>query len=257
MESRWDKLISWCEQPGKKLLAFDFDGTLAPNVTSPTDPTGLPPNIREKLEKLTQHRNVQVAVISGRGFPTLYDLVGFRNNIIFVGNHGLELHSDTFDYVHPEAKHLTTELENCLLKLKKALNHIPHLEVEEKTFSGAVFFKNTPVEFHDEVVAITEPILEKYVNLHFLKTFGVYEVCMNINWHKGSSALFIANHCRIDPHNIFFAGDEINDEPALKDVRAGQGISLKVGHQASVAEYRIREQSLMGKVLQIFLDHIR
>lgn len=249
-----DALVHWCHAPGKKLIAFDFDGTLAPNVKSPNDPTGLPCDIAQKVETLSSYENVCFAVISGRGFPTLYEIFGLRKNIIFAGNHGFEIHSEHFDFIDPSALLFSKEIETCMTELKEKLKEIPLLDIEEKGYSGAIFYKNTPVQDHEEIHQIAAPVLEKYSHIHVLQTFGVYEICPRVNWHKGRAALWLSEKLNIFPSNIFFAGDEVNDEPAFETLT--EGFTLKIGPQPTAARFQVAQQTEVRKILDIMLENL-
>ena len=68
------------------LLAFDFDGTLAPLVDHPDD-ARVPPALEPRLARLTELADV--AIISGRALADLEHRLAFRPRVL-VGNHGAE-----------------------------------------------------------------------------------------------------------------------------------------------------------------------
>lgn len=68
------------------LLAFDFDGTLAPIVTQPQDAV-MPDENRQLLATLCALR--PVAIISGRSVADLKQRIGVEPKYL-IGNHGLE-----------------------------------------------------------------------------------------------------------------------------------------------------------------------
>jgi trehalose 6-phosphate phosphatase len=74
--------------PAKRpiLLAFDYDGVLAPLVEDHRG-VGMPPVTRALLRELT--RRYPVAVVSGRSFASLHRVVGAVAPYL-VGNHGVE-----------------------------------------------------------------------------------------------------------------------------------------------------------------------
>ena len=98
-------------------LLLDYDGTLSPIAQRP-DLATLPPETKAVLERLANHPDVFVAVISGRSQANVKEMVGIEG-ITYAGNHGMEiLHRDGSSFVHP----MPTEYQGKLEKLLKQLN---------------------------------------------------------------------------------------------------------------------------------------
>ena len=96
---------------------LDYDGTLSPIAQRP-DLATLPPETRAVLERLANHPDVFVAIISGRSQANVKEMVGIEG-ITYAGNHGMEiLHRDGSSFVHP----MPTEYQGKLDKLLKQLN---------------------------------------------------------------------------------------------------------------------------------------
>ncbi|MEO7116760.1 MAG: trehalose-phosphatase, partial [Caldimonas sp.] len=70
----------------RPLLAFDFDGTLAPIVARPQD-AHVPPALARRLDRLA--RVLPVAIISGRSVDDLRGRLSFEPHYV-IGNHGAE-----------------------------------------------------------------------------------------------------------------------------------------------------------------------
>ncbi|MBV9766414.1 MAG: trehalose-phosphatase, partial [Acidobacteriaceae bacterium] len=100
-------------------LFLDFDGTLSKIVPHPTD-AELDPHIRSMLKVLTARPDFTVAVVSGRALKDVRQRVGLTD-VIYVGNHGLEIESDSICFREPEAETLRRELRSLSLQLKLAL----------------------------------------------------------------------------------------------------------------------------------------
>lgn len=97
-------------------LLLDYDGTLAPIAPHP-DLAILPQETRNVLQRLSNHSDVYIAVISGRGVDNVKKMVGIEG-ITYAGNHGLEiLHPDGSKFVHP----MPVEFEQKVSGLLKAL----------------------------------------------------------------------------------------------------------------------------------------
>jgi trehalose 6-phosphate phosphatase len=72
------------------LLAFDFDGTLAPIVAHPGDARP-PPAVSARLHELS--RRLPVAIVTGRAVDDVLPRLGFEPHFV-VGNHGAEDDAD-------------------------------------------------------------------------------------------------------------------------------------------------------------------
>ncbi len=70
----------------RPLLAFDFDGTLAPIVPHP-DAAAVPPLLAAQLQALAAH--LPVAIVTGRAVADVLPRLGFEPHYV-VGNHGAE-----------------------------------------------------------------------------------------------------------------------------------------------------------------------
>lgn len=100
----------------KLALLLDYDGTLAPIAPHP-DLATLPPETKNILQRLSNHSDVYIAVISGRNVENVKKMVGIES-ITYAGSHGLEiLHPDGSKFVHP----MPMEYEGKVSDLLKAL----------------------------------------------------------------------------------------------------------------------------------------
>jgi len=80
-------------------LLLDYDGTLSPIAPTPALAT-IPTETKKILERLSNHPDVFIAVISGRSVTDVKGMVGIEG-ITYAGNHGLEiLHNDGSKFVH-------------------------------------------------------------------------------------------------------------------------------------------------------------
>lgn len=112
----FDYLLNYIGYNQKLALLLDYDGTLAPIAPHP-DLAVLPPETKNVIQRLSNHSDVFVAVISGRNVENVKRMVGIEG-ITYAGNHGLEiLHSDGSKFVHP----LPQQYEDRVSDLLKAL----------------------------------------------------------------------------------------------------------------------------------------
>ncbi len=183
------------------LLAFDFDGTLAPIVSHPDRARVSKPVARE-LERLSLA--LPVAVISGRRVADVLPRLGFVPRFV-VGNHGAEDPGD------PASAHWPSRLDDLRERLARAAQRLTGagVWVEDKGHSLALHFRQAP----DAAVA-TDRINEVLVDLDpSLRCFGgklvVNVVCAEAPDKADSLAALMA---RADAHSALFVGDDVNDE---------------------------------------------
>ena len=99
-------------------LLLDYDGTLSPIAQRPEMAT-IPPDTKAVLERLANHPDVFIAIVSGRSQSNVKEMVGIEG-ITYAGNHGMEiLHSDGSSFVHPMPAEYQGKLENLLKELNR------------------------------------------------------------------------------------------------------------------------------------------
>src|SRR5258708_32842050 len=87
---------------GRSLALFlDFDGTLVAFEDRP-DQVQLPPAVRDSLLALSRKANLLVGIVSGRQRADLQTRVGVPD-LIYAGNHGLEISGPGFIFIEPTA----------------------------------------------------------------------------------------------------------------------------------------------------------
>jgi trehalose 6-phosphate phosphatase len=115
----------------RPLLAFDFDGTLAPIVPRPKD-AAMRPRTRELLLELA-HR-YPCAVISGRGREDVKKRVAGIPLVSVAGNHGMETGSAEDPAPPP--------LGRWKARLLKEVGEVPGLLIEDKGLTLAVHYRH-------------------------------------------------------------------------------------------------------------------
>src|SRR5947209_16109672 len=117
------------------LIAFDFDGTLAPIVERPED-ARVPDAMADALRALaTRH---PVAVISGRDADDLQARLGFDARWI-VGNHGAEYAG--LDVAEAAAARAALDTWRGRIDAERAALDALGVEVEEKRLSTALHYR--------------------------------------------------------------------------------------------------------------------
>ncbi len=224
------------------LYAFDFDGTLAPIVSSPdaakaSDQTEL---LLTELAAL-----VPVAIVSGRSIADLKKRIKtpIKN---LIGNHGLEglgARKESIEF----AKNACKQWNDQLLKHGAQFSDDPGIEIENKTYSLALHYrrsrnkKNSRTSLFNCIQTLNPSprvILGKCV-MNLIPPGGP---------HKGVALLEMM--MALNLKCAFYIGDDDTDEDvfSLPDSRI---ISVRVGQKrTSQAQFFLKRQADMNRLLR-------
>lgn len=225
------------------LYAFDFDGTLAPIVSSPAD-ARLDQIVEELLIRLAHL--APTAVISGRGLKDLQQRVP-EGPFLLVGNHGIE---------NPGADAGTIHAFRDLIR--KWRDELAPLEnegvlIENKEFSLSIHYRDTkaPHDSRDRILAATDRLIPSPRVV--LGKFVVNIVPAGAA-HKGTALLDLV--LRTNCKKILFVGDDVTDEDifALHDPRL---MSIKIGEEPTRAPYFIHKQIEVSRLLEFAVDCLK
>lgn len=200
------------------LLAFDFDGTLAPIVARPDDARASQA-VSARLAVLASR--LPVAIVTGRSVDDVRERLGFTPRFI-VGNHGAEDESDPaprqqiFGGLDP----LRARLHAC----REALA-VAGVTVEDKGRSIALHYRlsrtrERALELIAEVTSAQDDAL---------RVFGgklVVNVAPRAAPDKAQAVHALVARCGAPC--ALFAGDDVNDEPVFAAAPAGW-LTVRVG----------------------------
>lgn len=223
----------------KTLLAFDFDGTLAP-IVADRDAAVLRPSTRDLLARVCTL--YPCAMITGRGREDVCARLQGTGIKHLVGNHGLEPSAgmETFEDAIAEAHG----------ELAGRLSGHAGLDVERKRFSLAVHYRgaadrdDAQRRIHAAVAALPVPV-------RTVPGILVVNVVPEGAPHKGDALLELM--AVEDAETALFVGDDVTDEDVFRLDPAGHVVGVRVGEcAASSAKYFLRDQSeiddLLGKL---------
>ncbi len=207
----------------RPLLAFDFDGTLAPIVADP-DHARVPATLVPRLARLTEL--AAVAVISGRAVADVAQRLQFEPHHL-IGNHGAE--DPALD--PSETKRVADEGELLLGALRRRLADAAvtlresGVEVEDKGHSMALHYRRAPDSARarqaiDDVLAGHDPRLSVYGGKK------VVNIVVAAAPDKGKALLALVARGRYD--SAVFAGDDVNDESVFERALPGW-VTVRVG----------------------------
>src|SRR5579863_2075425 len=127
---------------GRIVLLLDFDGTLAPIVDSAAE-AALPETTRRILSIMVESRKFLLAFVSGRRVVDLQHRVRLPD-VIYAGNHGLEIHGGGVDFTDPIALAQRPALRVLLSAVSEELLAVPRVEVEDKCLTASIHFRRAP-----------------------------------------------------------------------------------------------------------------
>jgi len=218
------------------LVAFDFDGTLAPIVEA-RDRAHMRPRTHDLFGKIC--RLYPCAVISGRGRADVAQRLTGHGVRYIVGNHGVE-----------PGKRIATferQIAGILPKLQAALPGNLGIDVEDKRFSLAIHYRRSRRK-RDARRAIYEAIAGLASPLRATAGKLVVNVVPAHAPHKGDALLQLRDKAEAD--TAIYVGDDVTDEDVFQLDQPGRLLSIRVGRaRSSAAPYYLRTQAEVDTLL--------
>ncbi|HSK03885.1 MAG TPA: trehalose-phosphatase [Kofleriaceae bacterium] len=218
------------------LLAFDFDGTLAPIVADRERAA-----MRRRTHALlaAAAELYPCAVISGRARGDVAARLGSIPVKYVVGNHGME-HA-------PDPAGHDREIALARPLLERALAVHPGIEIEDKRYSLSIHYRASPRKraargaIDAAIAALPRP-------MRVIAGKLVANVVPAGARHKGTSLLELRERERADI--AVYVGDDVTDEDAFALHRPGQVLAMRVGRaRASAAPFYLRDQREIDRLL--------
>ena len=236
------------------LLFLDFDGTLAPIVEIPEQAEMLP-ETRVILERLRQNDLCSVVIVSGRALIDIRERVGLAN-LIYAGNHGLEISGGGLNFVEPEAVQRIKLLGELLRRLRERLHHVPGVAIENKVLTATIHFRRVQRGGRDEIrKAVYEEVA--FYDRIFRVTQGlqVLEIRPRVDWNKGTAVRWIEGMRGSADTFTFYIGDDMTDEDAFAALP--EGITIRVGQATgTAARYYLEGQESVVRFLAWLVEAI-
>jgi trehalose-phosphatase len=176
-------------------------------------------------------------------------------NIIYVGNHGLEIEGESSRFREPKAEMLRRELRGLSLQLRLALGDTEGLEVEDKGLSLSVHFRRVTEHLRDWVRTTTFSMVSRSRSFTCREGKMVVEVRPQVAWNKGYAVNWILREV-FPPNSLpIYLGDDVTDEDAFAAMP--EGITIRVGDaRDSLAHFLLPDVPAVGTFLQ-WLDHAK
>ena len=200
---------------GSTLLAFDFDGTLAPIVVRPDD-ARVPPAVAGHLARIA--RELPVAILTGRSVDDVTPRLGFAPRYV-IGNHGAE---DSAAIAAPAGDALDA------LRLRIAGDAglaEAGVMVEDKRLSLALHYRTAPdpqaaLARIDALLDDLEPALARFGGKF------VVNVVSAEHPDKGDALAELVQRAGVEA--AMFVGDDVTDEAVVRRARA-PWLTVRIG----------------------------
>lgn len=218
------------------LLAFDYDGTLAPIVAN-RDAAAMRVRTRTLLHQVCQL--YPTVVISGR---SQQDVAGRLEGLPLrhiIGNHGLEPSEHIADFENQVARMLPA--------LQAALAGWGGVEIEDKRYSLAVHYRRSRQK-REARKAVFDAVADLKTPVKLVPGKLVINVVPDGAPHKGDALVRLRKQEGAD--TAVFVGDDVTDEDVFEMDQPGRLLSIRVGRsQSSAAGYFLRDQSEVDRLL--------
>jgi trehalose 6-phosphate phosphatase len=218
------------------LLAFDFDGTLAPIVD---DHGGAV--MRTETERLlgVLCDLYPCAVISGRSHADVSRRLGNAWVKYVVGNHGLE--------PGPKLDEFARDTQRAREQLERALSRCQGVEVEDKQFSLAIHYRSARQKRQTRQ-AISSAVAALDVPMRSIAGKLVVNIVPARAPNKGDALLELRKAEGADI--ALFVGDDVTDEDVFALDQPGRLLTVRVGEaSSSAARYFVRAQRDIDRLL--------
>lgn len=221
------------------LLAFDYDGTLAPIASEPSR-ARMRPETRRLLAAIA--RRYPAVVISGRSRADLVKRVGSVPVWHLAGNHGLE------PWWH--GKHDPALIARWIQKLEERLAGVGGVVIENKTYSVTVHYRHAR-DRRNALRRIHRAVRE------LPKARSLDGVCAVSVVPRGAPDKGDAvEHARrlLVCDTVVYIGDDDTDETVFRGHNDSKLLAIRVGrNRASRARFCLSSQREIDRLLQRFL----
>jgi trehalose 6-phosphate phosphatase len=219
---------------GGTLLAFDYDGVLAPLVR---DPHGA--EMRPRTGRLLREVAARwpVAVVSGRAYV---DTLRLSQGIapIVVGNHGFEL-----GHARPVPRRVLSLVRRWRRALEEALDGEPVFFEDKRSTLAVHYGLERRWRATEEAVHAAAGRLEGARLVHGKKVLNVLPEDFP---NKGDAILSLLRKLRLDV--ALYAGDDVTDEDAFA-IGPPRVFGVRVGPGRTLAPWRLPDQRAVDDLL--------
>jgi len=243
----------------RRLFIFlDYDGTLTPIAEKPGYAL-ITKRAKNLLSELSETPRCKLAIISGRSLKDVTRMVGL-DNIIYAGNHGLELKGPQVRFKSPLTPKHRAVLENINRLLRGKLRSIKGVLIENKGLSLSVHYRLVSPENRPLVKNVFRQAMSAHLQRNEIRIRQgkmVLEVCPPVEWDKGRTVLWLLQNVAFSnnaPVMPIYIGDDLTDEDAFKLLK-DSGLTIFVGRpKKSHAQYYVKGTGDVLNFLRLIIE---
>jgi trehalose 6-phosphate synthase/phosphatase len=223
-------------------IFLDYDGTLTPIAKHP-ELARLPKSTHTLLEKLTVKKQLKIIIVSGRTADFLTKQFQ-QLNFNIAAEHGAMY----FDRKKKKwATLVNFDPKEWFPTVKQMMqdftDRVPDSFIEQKKYSLAWHYRQSPTKFASQQAIILKDTLEKAFS-NAPVTIQQGKKVIEVKTIEASKGFFIRwyqkNHK--NSKNLLSIGDDTTDEDLFEAIQSLNGIAVRVGSGISCANYRLKVQ---------------
>lgn len=218
------------------LLAFDYDGTLAP-IGADRHAAYMRPATRRLLAALIDRH--PTVVLSGRSREDVSRLLQGLRPLEIIGNHGAE------DGAAEDAR-LSEQVQDWRRELDERLETVPGVTIEDKRWSLSVHYRQSPQP--EQALAAVLRSADDLEGVRILGGQAVVNLLPADSRHKGEALLAACERHGYD--RAIYLGDDETDEDVFRHCPPEQVLGIRVGKSAtSAARFFLTDQDEVDRLL--------
>jgi trehalose 6-phosphate phosphatase len=222
------------------LLAFDYDGTLAPIVSDPGS-AEMRPQTRDLLRRVAQRYST--VVITGRKRLETLGFLGGIPLLEVIGNHGAENRGAV-------PAHIVRRVAEWRQELEKKLGTMEGVTLEDKCYSLSIHYRHA--KDHDAASKILGEV-ESLAGARCIGGKSVFNIVPDEAPGKGEALLRLRK--RLGNPNSIFVGDDDTDEDVFAMAASDSMLGIRVGTtNNTAAKYYINDQTDIDSLLQMIVE---
>lgn len=226
------------------LLAFDFDGTLAPIVAQP-ERAAMRESTRVRLAELAELR--PVAIISGRALADIEPRLAGVPAASIIGNHGIE--------PSPQMAAARAMVARWLPLLARDVGALAGVVIENKGQSLAIHYRHAE-SGDDALSAIRASVACLGPGVRCVEGIEVLNLVPVGAPNKGDALQRLRRE--LGAATVLYVGDEDTDEDAFATLDNETSIGIRIGvTEQSRARYFVPGQDHMEALLDLLLASVR
>lgn len=238
----------------RRLLIFDYDGTLVPFAQRPQQ-AAPPPAVLDLLSALANDPKNLAALVSGRSAENLDRWFGKIPELCLVAEHGAEIKAPSASTWEPLRPQPPTDWKPTVMPiLEHFVDRTPGSFVEEKKYALVWHYRMAEPEFGEWLANELVSMLEAMLAETELRAFrGEKIVEIKPVWANKGEALARLLRDFPDPDFLFAAGDGRTDEDLFERL-PNNAWTVHVGAGSTRASFVVSDFQSLRRVLELLAE---